>query len=156
MMNSRFVVALVAVAGFAAPAIPARAQVFEPAQPKILLHVTAQTTKNQCAFPLAGLAGSCLNAVTEASSNGDGSATYFIYIVVAKGDSMLNLAGFQLGIDYDREYAHNSTSVNDHAGIDMFSWSLCASLQFAGSDWTATGAQPVAGNQVTWDPQNTC
>lgn len=160
MRKATLVTGALAFVAIVCSAMPARAQVFQPNQPKILLHVMAPTTKGACTtWPENSLAGSCTNAVTSGLSNPDGSASYFLYVIVAKGDSILNLAGFQLGVDYDlasEGYPHNSSSDTDGVGIDMFGWNLCATLQFALGDWTNQGAEPGGGNLITWDRDNVC
>jgi hypothetical protein len=158
MRKATLAASALAFAAILCSAIPAAAQtVYQPNQPKILLHMTAPTTKSPCVFGLNSLGGSCLNAdVTGLSDPTGATSSYFVYVVVVKGDSMLDLAGFQLGIDYDQEYAHNATSDNDGQGIDMFGWFLCATLQFASPEWTGTAAEPLSGNLITWDSTNAC
>ena len=110
---------------------PANGQEIYPHMPKILLHLMAPTAKNACTtYPQNSLAGSCLNAVTSGVSDPFGQASYFVYVVVAKGDSVANIAGLQLGIDYDREYVHNASSDSDGQGIDMFG---CSSAPLSSS-----------------------
>jgi hypothetical protein len=153
MRKATLAASALAFAAIVCSTIPARAQIVQPNQPKILLHVTAPTTKTPCTFGLNSLAGSCTNADVTATAGG---ASYYVYVVVVKGDSMTNLAGVQLGIDYDRNLAHNAGSDADLQGIDMFAWVNCATLEFASPNWTGSGAEPDAGNLITWNSETVC
>jgi hypothetical protein len=157
MKKLALMVALLPLTGPLLYVQPAGAQIYQPDVPRILLHVMAPTAKNACTtYPLSSLGGSCLNAVTSARSNSDGTASYFVYIVVVKGDSVDGISGVQLGIDYDAEYIHDETSISDGLGIDMLGWFLCATLEFPGFGWTSAGALPVSGNLITWNSTTDC
>jgi hypothetical protein len=66
---------------------------------------------------------------------------------VAQGDAVSGVGGLQCGITYDPAA---------HAGVDVFNWTLCASLEFPSSG--PNGAWPAAGsgNLITWDGAFRC
>lgn len=122
-----------------------------PNKPKILLHVKAVTTKTPCG--ITALANICDNANTR----GDLYAavgSYHMQLIVDLGDSLaaalvndpLNgVAGVQFGINYPE----------GAAGISIFGWTLCATLEFASP---APLAWPVSGsgNLITWNAVTAC
>jgi hypothetical protein len=69
--------------------------------------------------------------------------TYYAILCIMNGDPETGLAGVGLGLDYDGA---------DSSGVDLWSWTPCGTLQFAGFDWPA----PRSGNVITWDPMNRC
>lgn len=131
--------------------LPLRAQAtpFDD-QPKLLLHARGATIKAVCRD--AGSLSDCRTAVTNAQVAKDVTGPfYFVYLLVAEGflrgaplgGTDLGLAGFQCGIQYNPLPSQ---------GVDVFSWALCATLEFHLPDWP----QPGSGNLVTWDPVNIC
>ena len=107
------------------------------ANAKLLLHLNTTTTKLTC-----GVRGtpSCVNVV----SNGALYPTnYFAYLVVADGNQVAGLGGLQCGIQYNGALG---------AGVDVFSWTLCATLEFSSTGWPNAGG----GNLITWDTATKC
>ena len=130
-------------------ATTARATSFDD-KPKLLLHVVGQTTKNQCTT--WGSLSDCNQAVTHAALSAPTAGPfYFMYLLVANGPlrsselggNDLGLAGLQCGIQY------NGTL---NAGVDVFGWTLCGTLEFSSGGWPAAGS----GNLITWDSTNKC
>jgi len=107
-------------------------------RPKIFMHVKPTTTKNPCA---QGVLADYANAVVTGGLY-PGSGPYYVYLVAARG-SLTGLAGAQLGIDYQHGASGGAT---DGQGLDVYSWTLCGSLEFHLEDWP----QPGSGNMVTW------
>jgi hypothetical protein len=142
---------VLAFAALVCSALPAFAQAPNPSEPKILLHISTPTTKGDCTTAFTSSIPNCGAAVTSAPLG-----KHFVYVVVARGDSMTSLAGVQLGITYQDSLPGN---ILDGVGIDMFSWKLCATLEFAAGAtpvWSGAGAEPGAGNLITWDYLNMC
>lgn len=118
-------------------------------QPKILVHVGPTVTKNACT---AGALSDCATAVTRGDLTPlGGPGYYFIYLHAARG-TLSGLAGLQCGIHYQNGEPADMT---DQTGIDIFGWTLCATLEFVtpgANEWP----RPGGGNLITWDSTNNC
>ena len=116
--------------------------------PKILLHVKAVTTKNQCTP--TGVT-TCDQAVNVGMLN----TFYHVQVLVAESDSLnqedTGIAGVQFGLDYMGGF---DPSGNPSLALDIFGWNLCATLEFAQPSPTWPG--PGGGNLITWDAVTTC
>jgi len=128
------------VAGTAAAAV-------NPDSPKVVLHVKVATTKNPCG--ITALADACGNAVTK----GDLAQLYHVQMITDRGDSLgmdSGIAGVQVGLDYEGGVSETEQLFP----ITIFSWTLCATLQFASPDplWPLPGS----GNLITWDAVLSC
>lgn len=120
-------------------------------KPKLLLHLRPTTTKNQCVNPGWGSLSDC----TTASVNGTvapGGPYYYCYILVARGE-IVNVAGVEMGLMYQNGQAGD---VNDLQGIDIFSWSLCATLEFITTNTGNVWPAPGGGNLITWNSLTVC
>ena len=149
-MFDRSVLAIVAtlvVGSVALSAVPARAVPFDN-KPKILLHVKAVTTKGGCNW---GNLTDCTQAVTRGPVGNASGPFNYVYLLVATGPyrssglggNNLGVAGTQCGLDFDGTAG---------GGIDIFSWTLCATLEFVSTGWPEDGG----GNLMTWDNTNRC
>lgn len=118
-------------------------------KPKILLHVRPLTTKNQCTT--WGDLTNCQSAVTQGQVGSASGPFYYVYLLVATGPyrgvglggNDLGIAGGQFGISYE---------ATSSSGIDIFTWNLCATLEFVSNGWPQSGS----GDLVTWDSTNKC
>lgn len=108
------------------------------ANAKILLHLLAPTTKNACTRSQA--TPDCSGIVT---AGGLSPQSYFAYLLVTDADSAAGIAGVQCGV------AYNDTA---NAGVDIYSWTSCATIEFQSTGWPASGG----GNLVTWDASTKC
>ena len=131
--------------------VPLDADAAVSRKPKILLHVKATTTKNQCVVP-AALSGICANTVNQ----GDLGQAYHMQVIVDLGDSVNTvvtndpnngLAGVQFGITYPGQFDPAGTT-----GINIFGWNLCGVLEFAMPGWPGPGT----GNLITWNSVTGC
>lgn len=117
-------------------------------QPRILLHLDSMTTKSQCSR--AELA-CCSDAVTRGTLN----QFYFLCVLAAPSDSMFmagaGIGGIQFGLNYMGGLDPNG---NIDLPIDIFSWNLCAALEFASPD--PAWPNPGSGTIITWDSVNSC
>lgn len=116
-------------------------------QPKILLHIKGMTTKNICT---AGSVNDCQSEpVVAADLTPAEGPFYFVYLLAAKGASE-NLAGMQCGITYQTGQASQDA---DGMGVDVFGWTLCATLEFQQPPGPTANAwpKPNCGNLITWD-----
>lgn len=106
-------------------------------RPKVLIHLATKTTKNAC-----GTRGTvaCDQVKTAGALYPN---LYFGYLMVAGADAGPGVGGLQCGIQYDAA----ATS-----GIDIFSWTLCATLEFVSTGWPNSGG----GNLITWDTATKC
>jgi hypothetical protein len=116
-------------------------------KPKILLHVKAVTSKNQC-IPTG--VTTCDQAVSVGMTN----TFYHVQVLVAEWDSLdaqdTGIAGVQFGLDYNGDFDPGNPAL----AIDIFSWTLCATLQFSSPD--PVWPKPLSGNLITWDAVNIC
>lgn len=102
---------------------------------KIFAHLGPVVAKNAC----AQLPADCRNAVV----TGNVGSFYHLYVGVGNMDDSVGVAGCQFGIQY-----LDAGSV----GVDVFSWTKCATLEFATGNWPLNHS----GNLITWDPMNSC
>jgi hypothetical protein len=113
--------------------------------PKIAGHLLAYTTKAICSAPAAR--PPCNPGETHLNTHGNLNTSYNLYLVVVDADSAAGLAGAVFGIDY------NGTA---GAGMDTFSWILCADAEYSGGpqgvSWPASGS----GNVIVWDKDTHC
>ena len=136
------------LAGFATVALSTGAQAAGNSNAKIMLHALPTTTKNPCTrvqnVPTAGCPGY--------DAGIDNKALYptyhYAYLLVVNGSQVEGVAGVQFGITYD------GPGAADLAGVDIFGWSLCATLEFQSPSpaWPNSGC----GNLVTWDAVTRC
>lgn len=112
--------------------------------PKILLHLTATVAKNPCA---AGFLANCTTAVT----NGELNRPTFAYLLVQPAN-VPDLAGVQCGIRYENGQPGDEAN---GTGIDIFAWTLCATLEFP-TEGPDKWPKPGGGNLITWDRVNNC
>ncbi|MDZ4804652.1 MAG: hypothetical protein SGI90_07335 [Candidatus Eisenbacteria bacterium] len=119
-------------------------------KPKLLLHVRATTTKSPCTT--AGFLSNCQTATTAGTLVTSVSGPfYFVYLLAARG-SLTDLAGLQCGISYQ---GNQPANISDGIGIDVFGWSLCATLEFVTTGPNAW-PRPGGGNLITWDASSRC
>ncbi|TPW17809.1 MAG: hypothetical protein FD129_224 [bacterium] len=119
-------------------------------KPKLLLHVRGATTKAACTT--AGFLANCQTATTAGTLVTSVSGPfYFVYLLAARG-AVTDLAGLQCGITYQ---GGQPGDLSDGVGIDVFGWSLCATLEFATPGPNAW-PRPGGGNLITWDPGTRC
>ncbi|HEX7878920.1 MAG TPA: hypothetical protein VF720_05890 [Candidatus Eisenbacteria bacterium] len=142
MNRSRWKSAIACIAWLTFPLSAARAA----NNPMILLHVVA-------ANKVCGQAqlANCTAAISQGSLN----TPYHVFVVVAPSDSMLQsgagIAGLQFGLDYSGGF---DPSGNPVLPIDIFSWTLCATLEFITP--TPQWPGPGGGNLITWDSVTNC
>jgi len=116
-----------------------------------MVHVGAPTVKNACAI---GPPDACENLVTAGTLATSSSGPFhFLYVLGAPGHPLdendpADLAGVQFGISYDGD---NPDGMENGHGLDVFGWSICATLEFPSAGWP----RPGTGNLVTW-PQDRC
>jgi hypothetical protein len=141
-MRKAIVAAAVLVLGVAAVGTTTALAAVNPNQAKILLHAKGVTTKNACSPVTTTCAGADATADLY-------PALYHVHVLVAKGDSVQDIAGMQFGILYDGP----SSGATDGLGIDIFGWTLCATLEFQQPAGGGANAwpNPNSGNLITWD-----
>jgi hypothetical protein len=128
----------------------------DPHQPKILLHVVRAPLGNPCTTGFSTTAPNCAGVNTQGdvqTAPGEGPF-YFVYLVVAKGDTMRDLAGMQCGLYYDSGHGLPSNGASDHLGLDILGWTLCATLEFPTP--SPAWPNPESGNMITWDWTTSC
>jgi hypothetical protein len=109
---------------------------------KIMLHAQTTTTKNPCTRA-ANVPASC-SGYDVGVSNQPLAPTYrFVYLLVTNGSQTEGVAGVQCGINYNNA---------EFVGVDVFSWALCATLEFSSTGWPQAGG----GNLITWDATTRC
>jgi hypothetical protein len=113
----------------------------------IELHVLGLTTKAACTrqglTPNQQTMPACENIIGE----GNVGTYYFLHVLVTDGDAAAGVAGMQFGIQY-------GSGMSDAVGIDIFGWTLCATLEFPqpAPVWPNNGG----GTLITWDSTNRC
>lgn len=121
------------------PLLPPGAAMAGPnAAAKILLHILPTTSRNVCARP--GVDPPCTSIVTSGNVLPD---VYFVYLLVADGDATEGISGLQCGIEYNPTIG---------AGVDVFGFTLCATLLFYSTGWPESGG----GALITWDESLHC
>jgi hypothetical protein len=137
LLAAAFLIALLTV-----PATETVAAPFD-GSPKVLLHLTNPVTKNVCNF---GTLADCRTAVTA----GNLDIGYFAYLLVARGD-LPDVAGFECGINYE---GGNPAGQSNHSGVDIFSWTLCGTLEFPTP--SPVWPRPGSGNLIAWNTDTVC
>lgn len=111
---------------------------------RLLLHMTAVTTGNPCVL---GNLTDCRNAVV---SNGPlYPALRFVYLLAGW---QVELSGVRCGITYDGGLADGQAN---HQNLDIYSWSLCASMETPSLSPRAWPA-PGSGNLIQWTGEDAC
>gem|GEM_PF-1543336 len=115
---------------------------------RLMLHVAAPTTKSPC---VSGQLANCRDAVTrgDLAPIGGTGPWYFVYLLATR---FTELGGLQCGIDYDQGRSDGDANLQ---GIDVFGWTLCATLEFP-TPGTRSWPKPGSGNSLTWDTANRC
>lgn len=72
---------------------------------------------------------------------------YMAYVLVERGNAMAGVGGAQFGVNY---------AAAPSVGVDVYSWSLCASLEFTAAGPNGPWPAPGSGNLVTWDVRTRC
>jgi hypothetical protein len=111
------------------------------ANASIALHLLTPTLKNFCTR--AGTQPACWNV----DATGDLNQGYYAHVLVMEGSAAAGVAGVQFGIEY-------GSGMLDGTGIDIFDWTLCATLEFPQPTpvWPNNGG----GTLITWDSTNNC
>jgi hypothetical protein len=158
MRKATLAAGALALCGIVFSALPAMSSIVPSAnRPKILLHVRSVPTKNQCTTSFTPV--TCSDIVTHVPAGAPGAGIfYYIYLVVAKGDSMTDLAGMQCGIAYQgyapETYPGSNHPESDGVATDVYAWALCARLEFQFTT-NALWTQPGGSNLITWDSSTT-
>jgi hypothetical protein len=105
---------------------------------KIVAHIVPVTTSQPCGSSKATV--KCEDMVVRGDLISSGEY-YYLYIVATDGDPRSGFGGVQFGISY------NSAT---RQGVDVFSWTLCGTLEFAMTGWPAANT----GTLITWDTSN--
>lgn len=110
--------------------------------PVILVHLTAAGGRDACA---SGGVVRCEDAVVSGSiAVPNVGPFYYAYLIGDLGNYQPS-AGIQCGITYEKNAPGD---ILNGTGIDIFGWTLCATLEFATSSphWP----EPGSGNLITW------
>lgn len=112
------------------------------ANTKLVLHLAAVTPRVTCGDET--VPSRCNAAVTNGALF---PSRYFAYLVVAEASPSAGLAAIECGVDYDGAA---------HSGVDVFSWSLCASAEARHSGPHGPWPAPGSGNSILWDSSTNC
>jgi len=104
-------------------------------KPKILLHTRAVTAKDACAW---GGVADCGQATVTAQVG----PYYYVYALISRG-GYASLDGAFFGISYDLDASDGATN---HRGVDVFSWTKCAPMDFTAFGWP----NPGGSNHAIW------
>jgi hypothetical protein len=140
------VLATTILAGVATVALSTGAHAGPNANAKIMLHSLALTTKNICTrtvAPNTNVPLDCGGYTAGVSNQSLAPAYHFVYLLVVNGSTIDGVAGVQCGVDFDGV---------EFSGVDVFTWTLCATLEFVSTGWPQDGG----GNLITWDATNRC
>lgn len=119
------------------PLAPARALPNDNA--RLALHLAPRTTKNTCNW--TGATVPCNQVVTRGGLYP--ANLYYAYLLVVDGDPSAGVGGLDVGVNYDGAAG---------VGVEVFSWSLCASLELPDLGWPASGG----GDLIAWDGLTRC
>ncbi len=112
--------------------VPSIVTAGQNANARILLHLTAPTSKNAC------LSGTNIPDCFEIDTSGQLQTDYFAYVILSNVSSALGIGALKLGITY------NGAASN---GVDIASWTSCgASLEFPYGGWPGAGS----GIRLIW------
>ncbi|HEX7880958.1 MAG TPA: hypothetical protein VF720_16220 [Candidatus Eisenbacteria bacterium] len=134
--------AIIGLLGLTAAALPSRSEAAGNYNAKIILHALSPTTKNQC-VRAANFPASCLGYNGGVNNLGLYPTSYHTYLLVVDGSQTEGIAGVQCGISYNPAPGE---------GVDVYTWNLCATLEFSSTGWPASGG----GNLITWDATTRC
>ncbi|HEX7880643.1 MAG TPA: hypothetical protein VF720_14605 [Candidatus Eisenbacteria bacterium] len=109
---------------------------------KIMLHALSTTSKNPC-VRAANLPANCVGFNAGINNLPLYPTTHYTYLLVVDGSQVEGIAGVQCGIDYNSAFGQ---------GVDVYGWTLCASLEFSSTNWPQDGG----GNLITWDATTRC
>ncbi len=148
-MHRHISIALSALFAMTLMAPSASAATFDN-KPKLLLHVRGTTAKSPCATN--GTLSNCQTATTAGSlATSINGPFHYVYLLAARG-TITDIAGLQCGITYQ---GGQPGHMLDGVGVDVFSWVLCATLEFVTPGPNAW-PRPGGGNLITWDPSTQC
>lgn len=118
--------------------------------PSIFLHAQpAAVSKNPCG---ALNITNCYDAVTRGDLAQPGIGPYYyVYLLAYVEPPVNNLGGLQCGIFYQ---SNQAGGMLDGVGVDIYSWHLCAPLEFPTPSPNAW-PQPGSGNLLAW-PSPSC
>jgi hypothetical protein len=147
------ILAPLVLAGLAVAALSTGAQAAGNANAKIMLMRLAPTTKTQCTR--TQLRPADCTGYDGVSNLALYPTLHFAYVLVVDGSLAEGIAGVQFGIDYQTS---NAGSASDGVGLDIYGWTLCATLEFQAPAGGAVNSWPNAnsGNLVTWDAILAC
>lgn len=117
--------------------------------PKILIHLTAPTSKSACA---AGALADCQAGIVRGEIAGPSVGPYYVAWLVAARGALDGVAGLQCGLQYENGLA---TDIVNHQGVDIFGWTLCAGGEFF-TPGVPEWPRPGSGNTITWDAGSAC
>lgn len=120
------------------PGTPTPARAAPNDQARLAIHLTTVTSKAVCTRSAAS--PPCAATVTSGALY---PTTYFAYLLVQNGDATAGISGLQCGINYNAA---------PRAGVDIYSWTNCATLEFPSGGWPAANS----GNLITWDNTTRC
>jgi hypothetical protein len=126
-----------------AVALSTPAMAFDNRQAAIALHISPVVTKNQCEVP--GLTSATM-VVNQPVLSGPTGPYYYTYLLVCNGSDSTGVQGFECGIDYQGAHSPGGGAFP----ISVFSWNLCADLEFPFDNWPA----PQSSNLITWTDLN--
>ncbi|MDZ4803356.1 MAG: hypothetical protein SGI90_00665 [Candidatus Eisenbacteria bacterium] len=126
------------LAGIATVALATGAHAAGNVNAKIMLHALPTTTKAVCTRNGALVQSTCSGYDVGINNKSLAPTYYFAYLLVINGSMTEGIAGVQCGIDFNPMVG---------AGVDVFTWSLCATLEFASTGWPQDGG----GNLITWN-----
>jgi DNA-binding beta-propeller fold protein YncE len=124
--------------------VPGAASAGPNADAKVALHARAPITKSPCTSSLLDL--DCADLVTHVTP-----ASYFVYVMVVRGDSTAGIAGVEFGINYQKIGMPTGVAADGNY-VDIHEWHLCADVEFTTGNWP----DRLSGNRLTWNATNRC
>lgn len=141
---------LLVAAALAAPA-PARAAGNQFAT--ILIHTLSPTSKNSC-VRAENLPAHCSDFEDGVHNLALYPTTYFAYVLVANGSPETGVSGIQFGIEYEG----GANGATDGAGIDIYGWTACSTLELVTPPGGGINAwpNPNSGMLLVWNAPENC
>lgn len=111
---------------------------------KIAAHLQLHSSKSSCEDFVAP---PCNQGSATVVVHGNLGTGYDLYLVVLDADSSAGVSAATFGIRY---------SGASQAGVDIFSWSLCADMEFTGGPEGVAWPDSGSGTIIVWDRTSSC
>jgi hypothetical protein len=119
----------------------------------IMLHALTPLSKTAC-VRTENVPANCLGYEAGVSHLALYPTTYFAYVLLVNGDPVGGVGGIQFGIDY----VGGANGAADGAGIEIYSWLACSTLELVTPPGGGINAwpNPNSGTLLVWNESVNC